>query len=356
MTLAASMTVAGLTLAIWLSQSLRLLDVIVNRGLSVGLALKFLMLLLPGLIALLLPVAVFIAVLFVYQRLNADSEMVIMRSSGISDLKLAEPALLFGIAMSVISYGLTLYAIPGSMRDYHDIQEEVANNLASVLIEAGVFTDVTPGVTLFAHNRDRTGGLSGIVVDDSRDHEKRLIYTAERGAIMGGASGPRAILQKGTYQETNRKTGKVSVLYFDQTEVGLGGLLGHNTGPRSREIEELYLDELIAGTGATDQPSRARLMAEAHRRIAEPLYSMAMAMIAAVCLISSGLPRQGQHRQIVVAVAGAGLFLVLSFVLRSATSRLPGLAPIVYFLPTTATAICVWYLARRKSMRPRMAA
>ena len=55
MTLAASMTVAGLTLAIWLSQSLRLLDVIVNRGLSVGLALKFLMLLLPGLIALLLP-------------------------------------------------------------------------------------------------------------------------------------------------------------------------------------------------------------------------------------------------------------------------------------------------------------
>ena len=50
MTVAAAMTVAGLTLAIWLSQSLRLLDVIVNRGLSVGLALKFLVLLLPGLI------------------------------------------------------------------------------------------------------------------------------------------------------------------------------------------------------------------------------------------------------------------------------------------------------------------
>jgi lipopolysaccharide export system permease protein len=32
MTVAAAMTVAGLTLAIWLSQSLRLLDVIVNRG------------------------------------------------------------------------------------------------------------------------------------------------------------------------------------------------------------------------------------------------------------------------------------------------------------------------------------
>src|SRR5215475_9635780 len=91
MTLAASMTVAGLTLAIWLSQSLRLLDVIVNRGLSVGLALKFLMLLLPGLIALLLPVAAFISVMFVYHRLNADSEMVVMRNAGISNVQLAHP-------------------------------------------------------------------------------------------------------------------------------------------------------------------------------------------------------------------------------------------------------------------------
>jgi lipopolysaccharide export system permease protein len=356
MTVAAAMTVAGLTLAIWLSQSLRLLDVIVNRGLSVGLALKFLVLLLPGLIALLLPVAVFIAVLFVYQRLNADSEMVIMRSAGISNQALAQPAVIFGLAMSVIGYGLTLYAIPGSMRDYHDIQEQVANNLASVLIEAGVFTDLTPGVTFFAHNRDRVGGLSGIIVDDSRDRDKRLIYTAERGVIRSGASGPRAILQRGTYQETNNKNGQVSVLYFDQTEVGLGGFLGHNSGPRPRQIEELYLDELFAGTGAIDQASRERLLAEAHRRIAEPLYSAAMALIAAVCLISSGLPRQGQNKQMVVAVAGAGLFLVLSFVLRSATQRLPVLAPLVYLLPTISIAICYWFLLRRTSMLPRVAA
>src|SRR5262249_8843132 len=195
-------------------------DVIVNRGLSVGLALKFLLLLLPGLMALLLPVAVFIAVMFVYQRLNADSEMVIMRSSGISDLGLAQPAVLFGLGMTLISYVLSLYAIPASTRDYHDIQQAVANNLASVVVEAGLFTDLTPGVTFFAHSRDRAGGLAGIIVDDSRDRDKRLIYTAERGAILSGADGPRAILQKGTYQETNRKSGRVSVLYFDQTEVG----------------------------------------------------------------------------------------------------------------------------------------
>jgi lipopolysaccharide export system permease protein len=356
MAVAAAMTVAGLTLAIWLSQSLRLLDVIVNRGLSVGLALKFLMLLLPGLIALLLPVAVFIAVMFVYHRLNADSEMVIIRTAGVSDLALAQPALAFGLLMSVLAYGLTLYAIPGSMRDYHDIQEEVAGNLASVLIEAGVFTEVAQGVTFFAHSRDRNGGLGGIIVDDSRDRTRRLIYTAERGAILGGPGGPRAVLQRGTYQETDRKTGQVSVLYFDQTEVGLGGFFGRSTGPRPRQIEELYLDQLLSGSAAADAPTRAQHLAEAHRRIAEPLYSLVMAMIAAACLITSGLPRQGQNRQMMAATAGAAAFLSLSFVLRSVTQRLPALAPIVYLLPTVPLLICFWQLARRRMMQPRPAA
>jgi hypothetical protein len=58
----------------------------------------------------------------------------------------------------------------------------------------------------------------------------------------------------------------------------------------------------------------------------------------------------------VVAIGGAGLFLVLSFVLRSGTQRLPFLAPLVYLLPTMAIAICYWFLLRRKSMLPRLAA
>ncbi len=356
MTLAAVMTVAGLTFAIWLSQSLRLLDVIVNRGLAIGLALEFLMLLLPGLISLLLPVAAFISVMFVYHRLNADSELVVMRNAGISDMGLAQPAFIFGLAMTAISYGLTLYAIPGSMRGYHDIEQDVAGNIAGVLIEAGVFTDLTPGVTFFAHNRDRSGGLSGIIVDDFRDRDRRLIYTAVRGAILGGPGGPRAILQDGTYQETNRQTGQVSVLYFDQTEVGLGGFFGRSTGPRTRATEELYVSELLAGDSSLTPLARERNVAEAHRRFAEPLYSIAMALIAAACLLTGGLPRQGQNRQLIAAMTGAGALLAVSFVIRSTTQRRPELAPVVYAIPALSVLVCLWLLARRKSPRPRVAA
>jgi lipopolysaccharide export system permease protein len=354
--LAATMTIAGLTLAIWLSQSLRLLDVIVNRGLSVGLALNFLMLLLPSLIALLLPIAAFIAVMFVYHRLNADSEVVVMRNAGVSNIELAQPALMFGFAMTMISYGLTLYAIPASMRDYHDIQQQLAGNIAGVLIESGVFTELAPGVTFFARRRDRNGGLSGIIVDDSRDPTRRVIYTAVRGSVLDEAGNPRAVLQNGTYQETNGKTGEVSVLYFEQTEVGLSGFLGHSMGPRQRLTEELYLSDLLSGPENLDLQARLRRSAEVHRRLAEPLYATAMALIAAVSLLTSGLPRQGQNRQMVLATAGASLLLVVSFVLRTLTQRFPGLGPIGYAIPTTAIVLCLSFLVTRTAMRPRRTA
>lgn len=352
MTVAAAMTAAGLTFAIWLSQSLRLLDIIVNRGLSTGLALEFLMLLLPSLVALLLPIAVFIAVMIVYLRLNSDSELVVMRNAGISDMGLARPAILFGCATMAITYGLTLYAIPASMRDYHDIQRDFAGSIAGVLIEAGVFTELAPRVTFFAHARDRSGGLAGIIVDDARDPARRLIYTAERGAISASPDGPRAVLENGTYQETDNKTGQISVLYFDHTTVGLGSFLGHGNGPRHRGIDELYLGELWAGTEAgNDSDARWRLRVEAHRRLADPIYCLAMALIAAGCLVTGGQPRQGQNLQVLIATGCAGLLLAVSFTLRSVTEATDALAPAVYALPLLVIALALWPLARNRLPR-----
>jgi lipopolysaccharide export system permease protein len=351
---AAVMTTTGLTFAIWLSQSLRLLDIIVNRGLPLGLALKFLLMLLPGLISLLLPVAAFIAVMFVYHRLNADSEIVVMRTAGVSDLALARPVVVFGLMSAVIVCLLTLFAIPASMRDYHDIQRNLEGNMAGVLIEAGVFTDLTPGVTIFAHARDRSGGFAGIIVDDSRDPSRRLIYTAERGTIGAAADGPIAVLEKGTYQETDKRNGKVSVLYFEHTTIGLGTLLGHSAGPQRRSTEELYLPQLLSGNGETDPLARGRMLAEAHRRLAEPLYPLALALIAASSLIGSGLPRQSQNLQMLGATLGASLLLILSFVMRSLTQRFVYLAPFAYVLPAVTIGLGLWLLMRKRGLRPRL--
>src|SRR3546814_5191353 len=77
----------ALTFAIWLTQSLRLIDYIVNRGLPASTFLTFVGLLLPSFLGVVLPVATFVAILFVYHKLAMDSEMVVRSEEHTSELQ-----------------------------------------------------------------------------------------------------------------------------------------------------------------------------------------------------------------------------------------------------------------------------
>jgi len=75
---------AALSAAIWLTQSLRLVDLIVNRGLSAELFFYLGLLIVPRFVDIVLPIGIFIAVLFTYNKLIAESEIVVMRAAGVS--------------------------------------------------------------------------------------------------------------------------------------------------------------------------------------------------------------------------------------------------------------------------------
>ena len=80
--IATVLVAATLTCAIWLTQSLRFVELIVNRGLTIGTFFYLTLLLLPSFLWLLLPISLFAAVLFTYLRLTTDSELVVMEGSG----------------------------------------------------------------------------------------------------------------------------------------------------------------------------------------------------------------------------------------------------------------------------------
>ena len=80
---------AALSAAVWLAQSLRLVDLIVNRGLAIEVFLYLALLILPRFLDIVLPIGAFIAVLFVFNRLISESELVVMRAAGLSHLRLA---------------------------------------------------------------------------------------------------------------------------------------------------------------------------------------------------------------------------------------------------------------------------
>ena len=71
-----------LVFIVWLTQSLRFLQFVMNKGLPLGTWLKLTIFMLPGFFTLILPVAFFFVVLFIYNKLSVDKELVVVQAVG----------------------------------------------------------------------------------------------------------------------------------------------------------------------------------------------------------------------------------------------------------------------------------
>src|SRR5262249_5235955 len=129
-----------LTGAVWLTQSLRYIDFVIARGLSLLTFLKLVSFLLPNLFATILPISLLIATLFVFSKLYSDNELIVLRSLGISDRQLITPPLVMALFVSLTLYGMNLYVHPLSTQHYKELKSEIRNSLTKMMIQPGEFS------------------------------------------------------------------------------------------------------------------------------------------------------------------------------------------------------------------------
>jgi lipopolysaccharide export system permease protein len=338
----------GLTAVIWLTQSLRFVDLIVNKGLSLSAFLYFSMLLLPTFLGVILPIALFSAILFTYNKLVIDSEMVSMRSAGLGPWSLAAPAISLAAFVCVLVYAINLYFIPTSFREFKSRQFIARADFSSVLLQEGVFTNLIDDVTVYVRARDSSGELRGILVHDSRVAGQPVTMMAERGALVKTEQGPRFVLLNGNRQEINKLHGQLSLLYFDSYALDLGHLAEDPTN-RWREPRERYLHELFnPGDGYDDQRNLGKFWAEAHQRIVSPLFAFALTGIALATLLNGQLNRRGQWRRILIGIGAAFAFEAIGLGLVNAVSKTPDLAPLMYINVVVTLSIAFYLLLRRR--------
>src|SRR3954454_17041630 len=174
---------AVLTAAVWLAPSLRLVDLIVNRGLSVEIFAYLALLILPRFLDIVLPIGAFIAVLFVFNRLTSESELVVMRAAGLGPLALAKPVFALAGIAAIVLFTMSAYFLPASNREFKDLQFEIRNRFVASLLQEGTFTNISDQLTIYIGGRDRRGEVTGLLVNDDRDQQKPVTITAERGAF-----------------------------------------------------------------------------------------------------------------------------------------------------------------------------
>lgn len=344
--IATALVAATLTCAIWLTQSLRFVELIVNRGLTIGTFFYLTMLLLPSFLWLLLPISLFAAVLFTYLRLTTDSELVVMRSFGRSPLQLAMPGLVLAGIVSAACYALAFYFLPIAYRDFKDLEFTVRNDFAGLMLREGSFNPIAPGMTVYVRSREASGDLVGILLHDNRKADAPVTMVAERGRLAIADGGPRVVLVSGNRQELERATGRVRILYFDRYSVDIGKI-GERTADRWREPRERFMHELFGSArDDTDRQNRGRLRAEGHNRLVAPLLPVSMTLVAIAALLAGDHNRRGQNSRVLAAVVLAALLQASNLSMQNVATKWPAAVPLLYANGLLPMLLAGWWLSR----------
>lgn len=336
---------------IWLTQSLRFVDLILNRGLPAYTFFYLAILMMPMVLSVLLPVALFIAAVFTYTKMTMDSELVVLQACGMSQGNLARPALSVMAAVMAFCYLLNLYLMPLSYREFKDLQFSIRNNYSSVLLQEGTFNTVAEGVTVYVRERHSDGELLGILVHDERVPEKPVTMMAEHGALVQTANGPRVVMINGNRQVIEHSQERLSILYFDRYTVDFN-TVNPAVEERWREPRERFIHELFnPGADSDDQRNANNMRAEGHQRLSSPLLTAAFVLIALAALLAGEFDRRGQVRRVLWAsfVTVVVQIAYLGSVNLSAT--LPIATLLVYLIPLSTVAGAAFVLFHRRGRR-----
>ena len=343
---ATGVAVAILVFAIWLTQSLRLIEVIVDGSAPFHIFLRMVVVTVPNFLIVVMPIGLVCAVLFTYNRMLADTEMVVMRAVGISPLGLARPALLLAAIVAVLLYAMNLYFLPLANQDYRRLQELVKAEYSTVFLREGRFNEVSDDITVYFRERLDNGELTGILIHDNRDSEKPVTMIAARGVIAQTEAGPRVLMFDGNRQEFGRDSGNVTVLYFDQYALNLE-ILREDRGARWVKPRERFLPDLLQPDldDPQDRRQETRLISIAHQRLSSPLLAFAFTAIALGALLSGDFNRRGQGVRVTIALAAVVLVQALDFASTTLTRSSLTFVPLLYLLPslTYAAGLAVMY-------------
>ena len=349
----------ALTGLVWVTQALRQIDLMTSKGQSMLVFFTITGLTVPSLIAIIAPVALFVGVLYSLNKLNGDSELVVMSASGVSPGRLLRPfALLFAIVFA-LEAALYIYVMPWSFDQIETMMTLVRADFIANLAQPGAFNELEAGFIFHFRARAPDGSLRGVFMQDRRDPAHITTYISEIGKTTEKDGQTYLVLSKGSYQRPER-SGDSAIVTFENYAIDLSQFMsrGETTKrPRERSTAALFRPD---PKDESAQRMAGRLRSELFDRLCSPLYAFAAGLIGFAALGEARTTRQGRGVATGVAILTFTALRMLGIAATSLAVSKPGAAVLVWGLPLGASlasldAIFSGPLSRAFAVARRMA-
>jgi lipopolysaccharide export system permease protein len=300
---------ASVTLIVWMTQTLQRIEIVVEHGAGLAVFAFLSLLIIPSLLAVIIPFALFGAAVYALYRLHSDSEIAVLFAAGVSRWRLSAPILALTFAGALVTLYVNVDLMP---RSYRVLKEEVAEiraDVASSILRSGEFTTFVDGFTIYIDEARPGSQFTGLLVNDYRDPDDLKTYMAEQAILRETNNGPMLFLRNGNVQRYSEEAGEIDIIRFEELAVNVGAYQ-NGRGELVLELTERYPRELLNPDMSKpyDRANAGKLKAEGHSRFAGPLYAFAYVLIGLYALIGGPYSRRGYLLR--MAAAGGVIFLL----------------------------------------------
>jgi len=339
------MVLFGLLIIVWLNHSLKVLELVVNKGASLAAFFKLSFLPVPLWLMVALPLACLVAVIWVIYRLISDRELVVMQAAGISPIQFALSPILFGLATTLILMANSIIFLPHAFSAFKQTQFEVRASIPKVLIQDKVFVDLGKDLTLYINKRQSEQEVNQVFIQDSRTAEVIVTYTSEKGAFKIVDGRPVFILTNGQRVETRRGNSEPASLNFDSYSLDISQQ-ADGASQRFIDANEESIADLMNRDKAEADYRFPQRLAMAHYRMAAPLQALALALVASAILLVGRVTRANIIRRIIIAAILGVLVQNLVVLARGMIADIPLSWPLIYLVSIVPASASLGALAR----------
>lgn len=333
------------------ARMLSITELVVTRGVDLGQVLGMVVFLLPDILTFALPAVTLMAVVVAFLRLSADSEIVALKSSGISLYQLLPPVVAFSLAVFFLGVAISVFAAPWGNRAFKDLLFKIAESRADLGIKERVFCEPFDNLVFYVNSFDsQERVLKDVFVVDRRDEEVSNTIVAKEGRIMTQPDQRTITIYfgKGTIFAVERNMQTARTIKFNTYGLTISlkdvmkDLASRQKAPHELSVQKL-IQELKRAPEKDDQ--RDRMMTELFEKISIPLAVLFMGIVGVP--LGAQMRARGRSAGVGVSLAIFSVYYICLMVVRSICSSGSIPPAIGVWIPDLFLVIAIICLLRR---------
>ncbi len=357
---AVTVTLVGI---MWLFQTIRILELVINRGAPLADFMVMSVTVIPLWLTVAMPIGTFIAIIWVFHRSLADRELLVAQASGRSAHQLARAPMALGLLVTSFLVFNSVILLPFSFSIYKQIQFKLRNAIPTVMLQDNVFIDVVDGMTMLIGKKYDDGLAEDVFIHDERDNGAIVTLTARVGQFVEKDGQPAVILQDGQRVELTDAGNAGATLLFDTHTVFITPRERRQATRMPIEMNEDKIRNLLDPATSPSPGYVDQRVAEGHYRIVSPMLALALGLVASAGVLFGQIRQSTWSRRTIVTVA-VGVACIAALVSsRSLATQISEFRILIYLSTIVPVAIAygmiAWQAFRGQQMpatrQPRVA-